>query len=129
MTVLREKAIALLDALGVAGAEADPILDLVIQSVTDSVKNATNQKEMPEGLHTAAVYNTAGQYLRFKKNTGQLDGFDLDGAVKQIQQGDTNTVFAIGEGDMTPEGRLESLISWMTGIGRDQYNRYRRLLW
>lgn len=126
---MREQILELLTALGVTGADSDPLLDLVIQSVTDTIKNGTNQDVIPVGLESAAVYNAVGQYMKFKKNVGQLTGFDLEGAVKQIQEGDTNVVFAVGEGDMTPEGRLESLISWLTVYGKDQYYRYRRLLW
>lgn len=128
---MRDKAIDLLKALGVTGADSDPLLDFVIQSVTDTIQNATNQPAIPDGLVSAAVYNVVGQYLNFTKNAGKLnmDAVDLDGGVKQIQEGDTNVVFAIGEGDMTPEGRLEQLISWLINYGRDQYNRYRRLSW
>lgn len=128
---MRDKAVDLLKALGVTGADSDPLLDFVIQSVTDTIQNATNQPAIPDGLVSAAVYNVVGQYLNFTKNAGKLnmDAVDLDGGVKQIQEGDTNVVFAIGEGDMTPEGRLEQLISWLITYGRDQYNRYRRLSW
>lgn len=122
---------ALLDTLGVTGAADDPLLPYMINSVTERVKNETNQPEIPDGLHYAAVELAVGEYLAFKKNAGQLDidGLDLEAAVKQIQEGDTNTVFAIGDGSMTPEQRLEALLSRLTRDRTRELIQYRRLVW
>ena len=119
----------MLTALGVTGAADDPLLDIVIRNVQYRVQNETNQSELPEGLVSVAVYMVVGEYLNMKKVSGQLDGFDLDAAIKQIQEGDTNTVFAIGDGNSTPEQRLDTLISYLTnGRSRELY-RFRRLVW
>lgn len=126
-----EDVTALLEALGVTGADGDPLLPYMINSVTERVKNETNQPEIPDGLHYVAVELVVGEYLAFKKNAGQLDvdGLDLEAAVKQIQEGDTNTVFAIGDGSMTPEQRLEALISRLSRDRTREFIRYRRLGW
>lgn len=123
--------IALLDALNVAGAADDPLLPYMVNSVTERVKNETNQSELPEGLHYVAVELVVGEYLTFKKNAGQLDidGLDLEAAVKQIQEGDTNTVFAIGEGNTTPEQRLDTLINYLMNGRTREFIKYRRLVW
>ena len=123
--------IALLDALNVAGAADDPLLPYMVNSVTERVKNETNQSELPEGLHYVAVELVVGEYLTFKKNAGQLeiDGLDLEAAVKQIQEGDTNTVFAIGEGSQTPEQRLDTLIARLTHDRSREFIRFRRIQW
>lgn len=123
--------IALLDALGVTGAGDDPILPYMVNSVTERVKNETNQPEVPEGLHYVAVELVVGEYLTFKKNAGQLniDGLDLEAAVKQIQEGDTNTVFAIGDGSQTPEQRLDTLIARLCQDRTREFIRYRRVQW
>lgn len=128
---LSEAVVALLDALGVTGAADDPLLPYMINSVTERVKNETNQPEIPDGLRYVAVELVVGEYLTFKKNAGQLDinGLDLEAAVKQIQEGDTNTVFAIGEGSLTPEQRLEVLISRLVRDRTREFIRYRRLVW
>ena len=126
---MREAVVDMLAALGVTGAAGDPLLDIVISNVQYRVQNETNQSELPEGLVSVAVYMAVGEYLNMKKVSGQLDGFDLDAAIKQIQEGDTNTVFAIGEGSSTPEQRLNSLIDFLThGRSRELY-RFRRLVW
>jgi len=126
-----DDAIALLDALGVTGARNDPLLLYIVNSVTERVKNETNQPEVPTGLQHMAAELAAGEYLAFKKNAGQLDidGLNLEAAVKQIQEGDTNTVFAIGDGSTTPEQRLDALISRLTRDRSHEFIRYRRLTW
>lgn len=124
-------ALTLLEALGAAGAGEDPLFQYIIGSVIERVKNETNQPEIPEGLQHVVAEMAVGEYLAFKKNAGQLniEGLDLETAVKQIQEGDTNTVFAIGEGDMTPEQRLEALISRLCRDRTREFIRYRRLVW
>ena len=119
----------MLTALGVTGAADDPLLDIVIRNVQYRVQNETNQSELPEGLVSVAVYMVVGEYLNMKKVSGQLDGFDLDAAIKQIQEGDTNTVFAIGDGSSTPEQRLDALISYLINGRTREFYRFRRLVW
>lgn len=126
---MREQVIAMLTALGVMGAAGDPLLDLVISNVQWRIKNLTNLQEVPEGLESMAVSMAVGEYLNMKKANGQLEGFDLEAAVKQIQEGDTNTVFAIGDGDSTPEQRLDSLINFLINGRMDEIYRYRKLVW
>lgn len=126
---MREDVISLLNAFGVTGAEADPLIDFVLDSVVERVKNETNLNTIPEGLKKLAVEMVLGQYLSLKKNLGQLEGFDLEAAVKQIQEGDTNTVFAIGEGNTTPEQRLDTLINYLINGRTREFIRYRRVVW
>ena len=126
---MREDVVALLDAFGVMGAADDPLLDFIISTVTERIKNETNQPAIPEGLNRLAVEMVAGQYLSLKKCSGQLEGFDLEAAVKQIQEGDTNTVFAIGEGNTTPEQRLDTLINYLINGRTREFIKYRRLVW
>ena len=126
---MREDVVTLLDAFGVTGAADDPLLDFIIATVTERIKNETNQPAIPEGLNRLAVEMVAGQYLSLKKGSGQLEGFDLEAAVKQIQEGDTNTVFAIGEGNTTPEQRLDTLINYLMNGRTREFIKYRRLSW
>ena len=126
---MREDVVALLDAFGVMGAADDPLLDFIISTVTERIKNETNQPAIPEGLNRLAVEMVAGQYLSLKKGSGQLEGFDLEAAVKQIQEGDTNTVFAIGEGNTTPEQHLDTLINYLMNGRTREFIKYRRLVW
>ena len=126
---MREDVVSLLTALGVTGAADDPLLEIIIRTVQYDIQNKTNQSEIPEGLVNVAVYMAVGEYLSMKKASGQLDGFDLDAAIKQIQEGDTNTVFAIGDGSSTPEQRLDALISYLINGRTREFYRFRRLVW
>lgn len=125
----KEKVVKLLDALGVTGATSDPLLDFILQSVTQTIKNETNQSTIPEGLGSVAVNMAAGQYLTFKKGAGQLENFDLEAAEKQITEGDTSVTFAIGEGSLTPEQRLDRLLDFLMYSGVSQFTAFRRLKW
>lgn len=126
---MREEVVAMLTALGVTGAADDPLLDMVISNVQWRIKNLTNLQEIPDGLESMAVSMAVGEYLNMKKATGSLEGFDLEAAVKQIQEGDTNISFAIGEGSLTPEQRLNSLIDYLINGRIGEIYRYRRLVW
>lgn len=126
---MRDQVISMLTALGVTGAATDPLLDILFQNVQQRILNKTNQSVIPEGLESVAVYMAVGEYLNMKKTVGQLTGFDLDAAIKQIQEGDTNTVFAIGEGSLTPEQRLNGLIDYLINGRSDELYRYRKLVW
>ncbi len=126
---MRDQVISMLTALGVTGATTDPLLDILLQTVQQRILNKTNQSVIPEGLESVAVYMAVGEYLNMKKTVGQLTGFDLDAAIKQIQEGDTNTVFAIGEGSLTPEQRLNGLIDYLINGRSDELYRYRKLVW
>ena len=46
---MRDKAVAMLTALGVAGAADDPLLDMVLTNVQWRIKNLSNLSEIPEG--------------------------------------------------------------------------------
>ena len=126
---MRDQVISMLTALGVTGAATDPLMDILLQNVQQRILNKTNQSVIPKGLESVAVYMAVGEYLNMKKTVGQLTGFDLDAAIKQIQEGDTNTVFAIGEGSLTPEQRLNGLIDYLINGRSDELYRYRKLVW
>lgn len=127
---MREDVVTLLAALGVAGAAENPLLDLVINQVQWRIKNLTNLQEIPEGLVGLAVQMAAGEFLSMLKGSGQLEGFELEeAAIKQIQEGDTNMVFSVGDGSYTPEQRLNSLIDFLINGRVGEIYRYRKMVW
>lgn len=73
----------------------------------------------------------AGEFLQAKKTffPDDLSMIDLSNAVKQIQSGDTNTVFAIGSGNLTQEQRLDIFINHLLSYGKDELKSFRRLRW
>lgn len=114
-----------------ARAEDEFALNFCVDKVRSTIRNEVNCKDVPEGLECIAVDMAAGEFLFSKKTftPDDLEGFDLDYAVKQIQQGDTNTVFATGEGSLTPEQRLTAFINYLLNYGRAEFNAYRRIRW
>lgn len=55
--------------------------------------------------------------------------FNLESAVKQISEGDTSITYAIGDGNSTPEMRLDTLIDYLINHGKNELESYRCLKW
>lgn len=121
---------ARLAALGYTVTEADNwALGFVLESVTQSILNRCHLTDVPDGLTYAIVDRTAGQFLRETKAQGRLEGFDLDAAVKQLQEGDTNITYAIGDGAKTPEARIDEVIGALLMSGEADIACFRKLAW
>ncbi|MCI8314628.1 MAG: hypothetical protein HFH74_06250 [Lachnospiraceae bacterium] len=115
----------------VLNASDKALIAFSVQKVENTIKNECSVLSVPEGLINIAVDMAAGEFLMAKKTFSPDDiaGLNLDFAVKQIQAGDTNTVFATGEASMTPEQRLNNLITHLLTHGRDEFSGYRKLRW
>lgn len=109
----------------------EAILIFCIQKVENTIKNDCNVSSIPDGLVNIAVDMVVGEFLTTKKTFAPNDitGLDLDFAVKQIQTGDTNTVFATGEGSLTAEQRLNTFLNYLLTYGRDEFSCYRKIRW
>ncbi|ODV55460.1 hypothetical protein [Lysinibacillus fusiformis] len=105
------------------------MLSFCIIKVTNHINNQTNLSEIPQGLHEIAVDMVVGEFLYTKKSMGALsvETLDFEAIVKQIQEGDTNTVFAI-EANSTPEAKFNAFISYLQHNETD-FVRYRVMLW
>lgn len=112
-------------------ADDEFALTFCVEKVRSTIKNEINWQDVPEGLEHIAVDMAAGEFLLSKKTFAPNDlvGFDLDYAVKQIQTGDTNTVFATGEGSLAPEQRLTAFINYLLSYGKAEFNSFRRIRW
>ena len=112
-------------------ADDEFALAFCVEKVRSTIKNEINWRDVPEGLEYIAVDMAVGEFLLSKKTFAPADiaGLDLDYAVKQIQTGDTNTVFATGEGSSTPEQRLTNFVNYLLSRGRDEFSSFRRLRW
>ena len=119
-----------LSSLGYEIQDGDEaILNFCIQKVENTVRNDCNVTAVPEGLENIAVDMAVGEFLSAKKtfSPDSIAGLDLDFAVKQIQTGDTNTVFS--DGCLTPEQRLGAFINHLLTYGRDEFSCYRKIKW
>lgn len=106
-------------------------LTFSVEKVRSTVRNETNQAVVPVGLEHIAVDMATGEFLLSKKTftPDDLATLDLDYAVKQIQTGDTNTVFATGDASLTPEQRLTTFINYLLSYGKDEFSAFRRIKW
>lgn len=109
----------------------EPALAFCVGKVRSTIENEINRKEIPGGLEHIAIDMAVGEFLLSKKTfaPADLEGIDLEYAVKQIQTGDTNTVFAVGDGNMTPEQRLTAFINRLLTCGKDEFNSFRKIQW
>lgn len=109
----------------------EALLVFSIQKVENTIKNECNVNAVPEGLVPIAVDMAAGEFLMAKKTfaADDIEGLDLDYAVKQIQEGDTNIVFAAGDASLTPEQRLDAFLNYLLTYGREQFSCFRRIRW
>ena len=106
-------------------------LSFILQKIENHIKNSCNISLIPEGLYQIAVDMVCGHFLNEKKsvNVESLKGFNLDSAIKSIQEGDTNITFAIGEGSKTPEQRLDAFVTYLMTYGEKDFVNYRCLTW
>nr|DAN19806.1 MAG TPA: head to tail adaptor [Caudoviricetes sp.] len=121
-----------LQSLGYTVKDSDDIaINFAMQKVENTIKNDCNVSAIPDGLKHVAINMVVGEFLMSKKTFAPNDllNFNLDSAVKQIQEGDTNISFAIGEGSKTDEQRLDSFIDYLLNYGRDEFITYRRFRW
>lgn len=120
-------------SFGYKPSETDSwMITFCIQKVENHIKNSCNISEIPNGLKEIEIDRICGEFLFSKKQTSQLNaenGFDVEMAVKQVQAGDTNVTFAIGEGSETLETKLNALISYLINCGESEFVCYRQIKW
>lgn len=120
-------------SLGYKPSEADSwMITFCIQKVENHIKNSCNISEIPDELKEIEIDRICGEFLFSKKQSGQLNtenGFDVEMAIKQVQAGDTNVTFAVGEGSETLETKLNALISYLLNYGEGDFVCYRQIKW
>lgn len=126
---LAEKRLA---AFGYELQEGDEMfLQFSIQKVFVMIQSDCNVSFVPNVLVPIAVDMAVGDFLTVKKTFApeSIAGLDLSAAIKQVQIGDTSTVFATGEGTLTAEQRLDSFLNYLSNHGREQFSAVRRIRW
>lgn len=118
-----------LKSFGYEVKESDEFsLTFCVDKVRNTIKNDTNQSEVPEGLEHIAVDRVCGEFLFTKKQTGQLNigELDLDGAVTSIKEGDTQINFDAGSSD---ESRFNQLVNYLMNQGEGDLICFRKIRW
>lgn len=123
-----------LSTLGVTLSSApsssdDMLLKFAIDKVTNHINNQTNLTMIPFGLKEIAIDMVVGEFLLNKKAMGLLDieTLNFEAVAKQVQDGDTNVVFAI-DNNSTPEAKFDAFILYLQH-GNTDFIKYRVLTW
>lgn len=126
----REQVIERLTMLGYTVTDADnDQVDFELNKTLNYVKNYCNITEIPEILDPRIIDRVCSEFLFYKKNTGNLEGFDYDTVIKSIKEGDTQVQYAVGQGEDTPESRFDSFVKQLER-GFDKWCApHRRLRW
>ncbi len=131
---MMDQVVKLLAALGYPEITANDqiILSFALQKVENFIKNEINWNCIPKGLEEVVVCRVLGEFLLNKKTFSPDDLAMLDlsaDTVKQIQGGDTNFVFGVGEGADTDQKRLDTFINFLLSCGADQFSAFRKIRW
>ncbi len=128
--VTREQVNVRLLQLGYEVTEKDaPHVDFELTTILSYVKNFCNITEIPDILDNRIIDRVCSAFLYNKKNSGKLEGFNYEVAIKQLKEGDTTIQYATGQGEDTPENRFDALVKQLER-GFDKWlTPHRRLRW
>lgn len=124
---MEDKVIERLKALGYPyDKDKDTVLiQILLESVGERIKNRINDTDIPEGLCYAYVDMVCGEFLKQKKSSGQLLGFDFEQAVDSIKMGDVTVALQDGA---SAEQQFDQMVREMLNHDEDLL-RYRKLVW
>lgn len=126
---IKETVTARLAGLGYTVAGADSfMIDFAVNKAEEQIKANINWSQIPEALFYVWADLAAGLFLRDKKATGQLAGYDFEAPAKGITEGDTRVEFAISD-STSPDARFEALTTKLTTLDEAALARFRRLVW
>ena len=128
--VTRNDVIERIEHFGYIVSESDyPQVDFELEKIINYTLNYCNITELPEIIKPRLIDRVCADFLFYKKNSGTLEGFDYDAAIKSIKEGDTQIQYAVGQGEDTPENRFDSLVKSLER-GYDKWiTPHRRLRW
>lgn len=130
MAIVRADVIDRLGQLGYTAVEADGRqIDYELEKITDYTLNYCNITTVPAIIEKRLIDRVCGEFLYYKKNSGELEGFNYEAVIKQIKEGDTSITYAVGQGEDTPENRFDNFVKQLER-GYDKWIApHRRLRW
>lgn len=128
--VTKEQVIGRLKQLGYTATEADyGQIEFEMNKTINYVLNYCNITTIPNILDYRITDKICSDFLYYKKNSSQLEGFNYDAVIKEIKEGDTTIKYANGQGEDTPENRFDSFVKQLER-GFDKWiTPHRRLRW
>lgn len=85
-------------------------LEFELNKIINYTKNYCNISKIPEIIDPRLIDRVCADFLYYKKNSGNLDGFNYDAVIKSIKEGDTTITYSVGQGEDTPENRFDSFV-------------------
>lgn len=121
---------ARLEHLGYIVVDDDiPQLKFELEKIENYVLNYCNITTIPQILYLRIIDRVVCEFLFYKKNSGELTGFDYDAVIKEVKEGDTTLKYATGADGDTAESRFDKFLNKMER-GFDKWCvPYRRLRW
>lgn len=127
MTAVLEDVKARLSALGYSVQPEDSwALNYCIDRAAQAICDACNLDVVPDGLHYAQVDRACGEFLQAKYSTGKLSEETAQAAVQSIKEGDTTVQLSTGS---SLAQRMADIIASLQNAGKDEFARYRKLVW
>lgn len=119
-----------LDTLGYSVVPEDArTIEYLIDKIVNKIELNTNCVTFPEQLLQMAIDIICGEFLYGKYAIGQLEGYDFNGAIKRISEGDTTVEYAYGSGSKTPEERFVAYLDKLRKLDKDMLAAVRRMRW
>lgn len=130
---IKERVKRLLSEIGYMADTSDSwYIDFCIDKTENSIKSNCNIDIIPDILTEFEVHMAAGEFLLFKKNSGQLNpeniNIDFDVITKSIAEGDTKVEFYT-DGTLTSEQKFDKLTDYLLNSRKDDLNAYRCIKW
>lgn len=108
----------------------------VVQFELDLILNYTvnfcafqSRDDIPELWDERIIDRVCSEYLMKQKNAGNLEGFNYEGFIKQVKEGDTTISWGDKNNGETPESRFDDFVNYLQR-GYDKWIvRRRRLTW
>lgn len=85
-------------------------IEFELNKIINYTKNYCNISKIPEIIDPRLIDRVCADFLYYKKNSGNLDGFNYDAVIKSIKEGDTTITYSVGQGEDTPENRFDSFV-------------------
>lgn len=102
------------------------LLGFAVQKAESCFKIHCNLDVIPDELRTVEVDMICGEFLLAKKQSGRLEGYEFEAAVKSISEGDVSVSYS---GDSTPEQQFDTLLQRLVHPSDDVFAAYRRISW
>ena len=122
-----ESVLKRLDSFSLTLISSDAYLvAFAIQKVEQRIINNCATSSIPLGLMLPAVDRVCGDVLLAKYHTGDLAGFCVDSAIKQVSIGDTSVSF---DSSQSTSHRFDALVACLIQKGSGDDACYRKLRW